>query len=378
LEVFEMNQLFAESNIGGMTLPNRFVRSATWEGMATEDGSVTPKLVETMAALAKGGVGLIISSHAYVSPEGQAGPWQLGIYKDELMEGLRKMTSAVHAAGGKIAAQLAHAGCQAAAALSKRAPLVVSDFEGLMTSPRKEMEGTDIRYVVTAFVDAAQRAKDSGFDAVQLHAAHGYLLNQFLSPAYNRRQDEHGGSLLNRARILLDILRRVREAVGKDFPILVKMNCQDFISNGLTLADSLQAAQLLGQAGIDAIELSGGVLSSGKLSPSRMGINSQEKEAYFREEARSFKKQISVPLILVGGLRSLEVAERIVEEGIADYISMCRPFIREPGLINRWKSGDRCKAKCLSDNQCFKPAVEGKGIYCVVEELEANRAESKK
>jgi 2,4-dienoyl-CoA reductase-like NADH-dependent reductase (Old Yellow Enzyme family) len=120
------------------------------------------------------------------------------------------------------------------------------------------------------------------------------------------------------------------------------------------------------------------MLSSGKLSPSRMGINSQEKEAYFREEARSFKKQISVPLILVGGLRSLEVAERIVEEGIADYLSMCRPFIREPGLINRWKSGDRCKAKCLSDNQCFKPAVEGKGIYCVVEELEANRTESKK
>ena len=294
------------------------------------------------------------------------------------MEGLKKMTSAAHAAGGKIAAQLAHAGCRAAVSFSHRIPLLMSDFEGLMNSPGKEMERTDIRNIVTAYVDASRRAKGSGFDGVQLRAAHGYLLNQFLSPAYNRRQDEYGGSVSNRARILLDISRGVRETVGKDYPILVKMNCQDFIPKGLTLADSLQTAQLLAQAGIDAIELSGGMLSSGKLSPSRMGINSQEKEAYFREEARSFKKQISVPLILVGGLRSLEVAERIVEEGIADYLSMCRPFIREPGLINRWKSGDRCKAKCLSDNQCFKPAVEGKGIYCVVEELEANRTESKK
>ena len=285
-----MNRLFAESKIGGMALSNRFVRSATWEGMAAEDGSVTPKLVETLVALARGGVGLVISSHAYVSPEGQAGPWRLGIYKDELMEGLKKMTSAVHAAGEKIAAQLAHADCRAAASLSKRSPIVVSDFEGLMNTPRKEITSIDITNLVTAYADGARRAKDSGFDAVQLHAAHGYLLNQFLSPAYNRRQDEYGGSVSNRARILLDIFRWVRDAVGKDFPILAKMNSQDFIPNGLTLADSLQASQLLAQAGIDAVELSGGMLSSGTLSPSRMGINSQEKEAYFREEARSFKK----------------------------------------------------------------------------------------
>ncbi len=359
-----MNKLFAECNINGMTLSNRFVRSATWEGMAGEDGSVTPKLVETMVDLAKGGVGLIISSHAYVSPEGQAGPWQLGIYKDELMGGLRNMTSSVHAAGGKIVAQLAHAGCRAAASLSNRMPIVVSDFEGLMNAPRKEMTATDIGNVVTAYVDAARRAKESGFDGVQIHSAHGYLLNQFLSPAYNRRQDEYGGSVSNRARVLLDILRALRESVGKDFPILIKMNCQDFIPNGFTLEDSIKTAQFLSDAGIDAIEMSGGTFSSGKLSPSRLGINSEKKEAYFREEARAFKKQIPVPLILVGGLRSLEVAERLIDEGVADYISMCRPFIREPGLINRWKSGDRRKAACLSDNQCFKPAMEGKGIYC--------------
>ena len=363
-----MSRLFTNSAINSMVLKNRFVRSATWEGMAGEDGAVTPKLIDTMSALANGGVGLIISSHAYVSPEGQAGPWQLGIYKDELMEGLQKMTTAVHDAGGKIVAQLAHAGQAAAAAISKRTPLVVSDFDGLMKSPRKEITEGDIRFMVTAFADAARRAKDSGFDGVELHAAHGYLLNQFLSPAFNRRQDEYGGSVANRARIILDALRAVRETVGRDFPVLVKMNSQDFIENGLTLDDSLKAAVLLEAAGIDAIELSGGMVGSGKLTPSRTGINSEETEAYFREEARAFKKQISVPLILVGGLRSLEVAEGLMEEGVADYISMCRPFIREPALINRWKAGDRRRAACLSDNQCFMPAREGKGIYCVVEE----------
>jgi 2,4-dienoyl-CoA reductase-like NADH-dependent reductase (Old Yellow Enzyme family) len=368
-----MSRLFESSNISSMTLQNRFVRSATWEGMAGDNGAVTPKLIETMAVLAKGGVGLIISSHAYISPEGQAGPWQLGIYKDDLMEGLQKMTSSVHAAGGKIVAQLAHAGCKAYVSLGGLTPIVVSDFEGLMKSPRKEMTAIDIRNIVTAYADAAHRAKESGFDGVQIHAAHGYLLNQFLSPAFNKREDEYGGSVSNRARIILDVLQAVLKTTGKDFPVMVKMNSQDFIENGLTLADSLQTAQLLAKAGIDAIELSGGMAASGKLSPSRSGINSEDKEAYFREEARAFKREIPVPLILVGGVRSLEVAESLIEEGVADYISMSRPFIREPGLINRWKAGDRRKAACLSDNLCRQPGIEGKGIYCVVEEREQTK-----
>jgi len=365
-----MSTLFSSSMINTMKLPNRFVRSATWEGMASDDGAVTPRLTETMKNLACGGVGMIISSHAYVSREGQASRWQLGIYEDELMEGLGKMTAAVHAAGGKIVAQLAHAGQAAAAGVSGRTPLVVSDFAGLMKSPRQEITAPDIRHIITAFADAARRAKASGFDGVQLHAAHGYLLNQFLSPAFNRRQDEYGGSVANRARIVLDVLRAVRETVGRDFPILVKMNSQDFIENGLTLTDSVQVAELLAAVGIDAVELSGGMVGSAKLMPSRTGINSEETEAYFREEARAFKKRISVPLILVGGLRSLEVAETLMKEGVADYISLCRPFIREPGLINRWKAGDRRKSTCLSDNQCFIPGREGKGVYCIVEERE--------
>jgi 2,4-dienoyl-CoA reductase-like NADH-dependent reductase (Old Yellow Enzyme family) len=127
---------------------------------------------------------------------------------------------------------------------------------------------------------------------------------------------------------------------------------------------------MLADAGLDAIELSGGLLTGGKLSPSRSGIKSEEQEAYFKEDAQAFKKAMNVPLILVGGMRSFEVAERLVEEGVADYISMSRPFIREPALVNRWKAGDHGRATCKSDNLCFGPGVQGKGIYCVTEEME--------
>ncbi len=368
-----MSKLFESTEINRMKLANRFVRSATWEGMAADDGSMTPKLIQTMVDLAKGGVGMIISGHAFVSPEGQAGPWQMGIYKDELIDGLKTMTDAVHQAGGKIVAQLAHAGHFAPGALTKQPPHVVSNFEGLSKSPRHELTTDDIQKLVNAFADAAQRAKTAGFDGVQIHAAHGYLLSQFLSPAYNRREDEYGGSIENRARVHVEIYRAIRSVVGKDFPVLIKINSEDYIENGLSLDDSIFASKMLTAAGLDAIELSGGTLSSGKLSPSRAGINKEEKEAYFKEAAAAYKKAIDIPLILVGGNRSMNVAEQTITSGTADYISMCRPFIREPGLIKRWQSGDTSPATCKSDNMCFGPAMEGKGIYCVVDEMEKTK-----
>jgi len=365
-----MSKLFESSEINGMKLSNRFVRSATWEGMAADDGACTPKLVDLMAALAQGGVGLIVSSHAYVSPEGQAGPWQLGIHRDELVPGLEAMTKAVHDKGGKIVMQLAHAGYFSFAKLTGQTPMAPSDVAGFAKEPRREMTAEDIQQVVSAYGAAAKRAQQAGFDGVQIHSAHGYLLSQFLSPAFNQRHDQYGGDIRNRARVLIEVLGSVRSAVGNDYPVLVKMNCQDFIDNGLAPEDSLQVGVVLAENGIDAIELSGGVLVGGKLSPSRMGIKTAEKEAYFQHDAAAFKKQINVPLILVGGNRSFQVAERLVDEGVADYISICRPLIREPGLINRWKSGDRSRATCLSDNLCFEPARKGEGIYCLTEERE--------
>jgi 2,4-dienoyl-CoA reductase-like NADH-dependent reductase (Old Yellow Enzyme family) len=238
------------------------------------------------------------------------------------------------------------------------------------------MTPKEIQEFVKSFVESAERARNADFDGIQIHSAHGYLLSQFLSPIFNHRKDEYGGDIRNRARIHLDVLEAVRRAVGPDYPILVKMNSQDFADNGLSLDDSLQAAILFEKGGIDAIELSGGLLINPKLNPSRMGIKTEDKEAYFKEEAKAYKQKVQVPLILVGGNRSFAVAEGLIEEGVADYISMSRPFIREPDLINRWKSGDLRKAACKSDNMCFEPARKGQGIYCLTEERERQKEET--
>lgn len=359
--------MFEATQINGMTLANRFVRSATWEGMASEEGAVTSALKDLNADLARGGVGLIISSHAYVSREGQAGPWQLGIYDDTLLPGLAEMTAAVHDNGSRIVAQLAHAGFHAAGKLTGQIPLAPSAVQGLAKAPRQALEEDEIVDIVEAFAAAAVRARKAGFDGVQIHAAHGYLLSQFLSPIYNQRTDAFGGDIENRAKVPLMVLEAIRKKVGDDFPVLVKLNSGDFMDKGLTTRDAVRVAEMLAHGGIDAIEVSGGLFLNPKMSPSRMGIHSHDKEAYFQAEAGMFRKAVDVPLILVGGNRSLQVAQRMVSEDVADYISMSRPFIREPGLVNRWKSGDHTKAACLSDNQCFGPARLGRGIFCVTE-----------
>jgi 2,4-dienoyl-CoA reductase-like NADH-dependent reductase (Old Yellow Enzyme family) len=255
------------------------------------------------------------------------------------------MTDAVHEKGGKIVVQLGYGG----AYLSK--------------SRVRRMRVQDLQEVAGAFGQAAQRAKEAGFDGVQIFAAHGFFLSQLLCPRYNDRKDTYGGHIDNRARALLEVIVSVGNAVGPEYPVLVKLNVQDFIENGLTLEDSVRVGIMLQEEGIDAIELSGGLLNNPNLM--REKIRSEEDEAYFKGEARAFREKIQVPLILVGGIRSYHVAEQLVEEGTVDYISMCRPFIREPDLINRWKAGDLRKAACISCNNCIEQAKKGEGISCV-------------
>ncbi|KPJ78603.1 MAG: NADH:flavin oxidoreductase [Deltaproteobacteria bacterium SG8_13] len=360
-----MSILFEPITIGSLILPNRFVRSATWEGMAGDDGRCTDRLIELTVKLVEGGIGLIITSHSYVHRRGQAGPWQLGIYGDSLIPGLTRMTRAVHERSGKIVAQLAHAGLYADTQLTGRSPLAPSAVSDAGETVPEEMRAADIQQLVAAFAAAAARAKTAGFDGVQIHAAHGYLLSQFLSPRFNRRSDAYGGNVINRARIVLEVLAAVRQQVGPDYPVLIKMNTGDYLEGGLELTDALEVGVLLETAGIDAIELSGGTGASGKLRPVRAGIHREEQEAYFEAAAREFRKRVRVPLLLVGGVRSFSVADRIVSQNIADCISMSRPFIREPDLVNRWKSGDRSRSTCLSDNRCFVPIRNGEGVYCV-------------
>ena len=340
-----MTRLFEQSEINGMVLSNRFVRSATWEGMATDNGASTSKLVDLMARLAAGGVGLIITGHTYVRPDGQHSPWQLGVHNDEMIPGLRAMTQAAHENGAKIVLQLGYGG----AYLSK--------------SRVAKMTPTDIQELVTAYGLAAARARTAGFDGVQIFAAHGFFLSQLLCPRYNERTDEYGGSIRNRARALLEVLQSIRHHTGDDYPVLVKLNCRDFVDDGLTLEDSLQVGVMLEEEGIDAIELSGGLLNNPNIMQSK--LDTEAAEAHFQNEARAFKEKIAVPLILVGGIRSLAVAGRLVSEGMADYISMSRPFIRDPDLINRWKTGDLMEAECISCNNCFEQIKQGKGVSCV-------------
>jgi 2,4-dienoyl-CoA reductase-like NADH-dependent reductase (Old Yellow Enzyme family) len=369
-----MAELFESSTINNVVLANRFVRSATWEGMADKDGSVTARLIDLMVQLARGGVGLIISGHAFVSREGQAGPGQLGVHEDRLVAGLAEMTRAVRQNGGRISLQLAHAGCQAATALSELEAVGPSVFEMEKGKPCRELTTAEIHEITHSFARGAARAKEAGFDAVQIHSAHGYLLSQFLSPYFNKRTDEYGGSVANRARAVLEVLTAIRKSVGDGFPVLIKLNSEDFLPDGFTVEDMLDVARFLEEAGIDGIELSGGTVFSGKLTPVRRGkLELVEQEVYYREAARRYKERIRVPLMLVGGIRSFEVAQQLVQEGLTDYISMSRPLVREPGLINRWKSGDRRKPACLSDNLCFKPAIQEQGIYCVVERKFATR-----
>lgn len=371
-----MSDLFESTAINGMILPNRFVRSATWEGLAGDDGSVTPRLCETMVELARGEVGLIISGHAYVSPEGQAGLKQLGVHSDAMSGGLAAMAWAVHDAGGKIALQLAHAGYQANVSLSGLPAVGPSNLESKGLPECQALDQAGIAALVQAFARAAARGKQAGFDAVQVHSAHGYLLSQFLSPAWNLRTDEYGGPLENRARMLLEVVRAVREKVGPDYPVLAKINAGDFVENGISREDAAAVTAMLEKASVDAVELSGGCKPAGEaFMPARKGrIKTRDQEAFHRQTAALCKRGLNIPLILVGGIRSYEVAEELLRSGTADYISLCRPLICEPGLVKRWREGDRRPAECVSDNACYGPGNAGEGIRCVTFEKKRARA----
>jgi len=364
----QVGELFKKTMINSMVMANRFVRSATWEGLATKEGFVTEGLIALMVELAKGGVGLIITGHAYVSPEGIAAPNQLGLYLDKQIEPIKRMVDRVHESGGSIAIQISHGG-RYALKIPDTVRFGPSTIEAKGEVQCKEMTEEEIERVIIDFKRAAVRAKLAGADAIQIHAAHGYLISQFLSPFFNKRQDGYGGSVAHRARILIDIVSAIRKEVGDRFPILVKLNSQDYLEGGFTVEDMLHTASLLEDASVDAIEMSGGNHVAGIYGgffPARKMEERLNETPYYFEEAKRYKSQIKIPLILVGGIRSFEWAERLVSEGIADYISLSRPLIREPGLIKRWQSGDRRSSSCISDNGCFRPALKGEGVKCVV------------
>ncbi len=372
-----MREIFEETEINGMVLQNRLVRSATWEGMCAPDGRPTEKLTGCYTALARGGVGLIITGYSFVTPEGKQLKGKMGIHTDDFADDYRKMLGAVHAEGGRLCVQLVHAGGQTTEKAIGRKPLAPSAVEAAQFSGvPQEMSRQDIDNVVAAFGEAARRARQYGFDAVQLHAAHGYLINQFLSPLTNRRTDEYGGPAENRCRFLMEVYRAVREAVGDDYPVMVKLNGSDNLEGGLDIDDALVAARLLDEAGIDAIEVSGGTPASGDKGPVRDKISKPEMEAFNLPLARKIKAAVKCPVISVGGFRSYGIVESAIRDDV-DYVSLSRPLIREPELPRRWQAGDRSPAACISCNKCFGPGLREGGIYCVVQKKEQERQAEK-
>lgn len=349
-----MKSLFDQTSLAGMRLKNRFVRSATYDGFADKSGHMTEELFQVYEDLAKGGVGTIITGLTYVSDLEEPLPRQMGIYDDSFIAEYEKLTKMCHQHDTRIIMQLVCMGSQTSRTDGKAmwGPSAVEDLR-YKTTPQ-EMTVQDIHFVQMAFADAALRAKQAGFDGVQLHGAHGYLLSKFLTPYYNRRTDDYGGSIGNRAKILLETYEVIREKVGPDYPVLVKINCDDFMEQGMSFADCRYICETLARMGIGAIEISGGIGSSRPNEGTIRMIKTAEQESYFQPYAVEIARQISVPVILVGGNREFASLTEILNQTELEYFALCRPLIRESGLINRWQKGDRGQAKCVSCNQCFR------------------------
>jgi 2,4-dienoyl-CoA reductase-like NADH-dependent reductase (Old Yellow Enzyme family) len=375
---FPMSILFEPVKIKGLTLRNRFVRSATYDGCAEKSGIVSQKQLRMYEELAQGGVGLIITGITYVHPSGQISLFQNSLSSDDCVPGFRKLAETVHHGGAKIAVQLFHAGREVAKVFKPErkeaiAPSVIDD-DPYFQAPYRGMREEEIWEIIRAFGDASKRAREAGLDAVQLHAAHAYLLSQFLSPFTNRRTDQWGGNLENRLRLHHEIYREIRAKAGEDYPVLVKIGVQDGFPGGLEFCEGKRAAQYLSQWGFDALEISSGLRGVGyENAEFRTHIRRLDREAYFRDWCKEIKLNVSAPVIMVGGLRTFELMEEVIQNQEADLVSLCRPLIREPGMISDWKNNDRHRATCISCNKCFEALLKGEGLHCV-HKKEAERA----
>src|SRR5512143_399793 len=383
--------LFTPYTLKGMLLKNRIIKSSQHENMATPEGLPTDETRQFYERLAAGGAGLIITGITYVSESGQSFRLQNGIDKDRAIIEWRRVTDAVHEHGGKIAMQIMHGGRQIKSReLGGRKSLAPSVFPDLLwyTMPRSMTEA-EILQTIRDFGDAAARVKEAGFDAVQIQGAQGFLVSSFLSRLMNRRRDEWGGDFEHRFRFLAEVYHAARKAVGPDFPVLYKVNIKDYVPFGITQRDSFPAIRRLAELGVDAIQISAGIFetyigtirgdSFAKIISRDRGtltglylksVVGAEKlfmpfrEAYLLPYAAKLRQTLSIPLILAGGIRSPASAEQIIESGVADFVAMARPLVREPDLPNKWLRGDRQPAQCVSCNRCLGEVEQGNKLKC--------------
>lgn len=340
-----MSVLFEGLEIGSLRARNRFVRAATYEALATDDGHLTPELRAVYEELADGGAGTIIVSYAHVVRDEQPNPRMLGIYDDSFVPEYRALVDDLHERGARVVSQIVYGG--SATKLDPPSARILGP--SAVANPKTgivpvEATPADLRALACAFADAAARAQDAGFDGVELHAAHGYLLSQFLSPLFNRRADEYGGSLENRARFLVEVVDAVRARVGAAFPLLVKLNSSDGVEGGLTEGDSVEVAKLLASHGVSAIEVSGNWRAC--------RAKDYAGEAFFASYGQRLAREAGIPVILTGGNRRFDAMERLATEGGIAGFGLCRPLICEPDLPHRWQGDPHAKSRCVSCNGC--------------------------
>ncbi|MHA1414004.1 MAG: NADH:flavin oxidoreductase [Promethearchaeota archaeon] len=361
--------LFKPGKIGTVLLENRIIRSATWSSRASEDGRVTDDLIKFYEHLAKGGVGLIITGYIAVDPSGAATPRMMCLFDDSYNQGQRRLVKAVHEHGSvKIAAQIAHTGSQV---LKPGVEMIgPSPFrDPLSKKMAREMSLAEIESVIRSFIEAGLRAYDIGYDMLQLHCAHGYLLSDFLSPEMNKRTDDFGGNLVNRIRIIKKIIISLRDELNKDFPIMVKLNTHEYLNNGLTFEEGKIIAKELDALGVDAIEPSVGRVylkfSKNKSYPT-VKFDSKSEENYFLSHVRELKPLMNnAKMILMGGVRDPLQADQFIKQGITNFISMSRPLICEPDLPKRWKEGNLDPPICNNCNACLFNGMKKK-VSCVI------------
>ncbi|CAB1060939.1 2,4-dienoyl-CoA reductase [NADPH] (EC [Olavius sp. associated proteobacterium Delta 1] len=390
-----MSALFSPMKIGNVEVPNRFVNSATHECMAKETGEVSDELVKRYERLSKGGVGLIITGLMFVHPTGRGYKYQTGIHSDSMIQGLKRLVDSVHQAGGRIAFQLAHGGRQTTKdMIGGQTPLAPSSRgrDPMNFVKPKEMTEEEILEIIKAFGAAAKRAVKAGADGIQLHGAHGYLINEFISPFFNIRTDSWGGSDEKRFRFLKEIYQEARKVVPDSFPILVKLNTNDYTpKEGITPSLAATYSGWMAELGVDAVEVSCGATNYSYMNMCRGNVPTAElvkglswwekpigrlmigklegkydlEEGYNLEAAKKVKPVIGdIPLLLVGGMRTVSHMEEVLENNFADFISMSRPFIREPFLVNKIKDNKMDKVSCVSCNRCLAAVPNELPVYC--------------
>ena len=322
------------------TIKNRFFKSAMSEGMGTRDFQPKKNIATLYKRWAEGGTGLIITGNIMVDPKGTAEPGNIVFDKNSNMEILKEWAKQGQQHGAKVMVQLNHPGKQAPKTVSKQtvAPSAIPLGNGLnkLFSTPRALTTSEVEELVQKFVTSAKVAKEAGFSGVQIHAAHGYLISQFLSPHDNRRTDKYGGSLENRMRFLKEIYLGMREELGKDFTIGIKINSTDFKEDGLTEEDSLKTIIELANLGLDFVEISGGTYER----PAMMGATSKStNQVFFAEYSKKLKQKIKIPVVVTGGIRSINAMNTLLNDNTTDFIGIARPLTIDPNIPNKIKQG---------------------------------------